>query len=112
MAPGDNWEAPNLTISYKMDARAIITNDDAIYTKTVVEALTAAFRSFLKPLIVIEVTNDIKIKTRAKPNLPFSGVTPTITIVLITVIKTPRRSVIKSLGVSFHGYSGLAINVL
>jgi hypothetical protein len=90
----------------------MITNDAAMYTKTVVEALTAAFLSFFRPLIVIEVMSDIKMRTSANPNLPFSGVKATIASELITVNKTPKRSVIKSFGVSFHGCSGLTINVL
>jgi hypothetical protein len=81
----------------------MITNDAAIYTNTVVEELTAAFRSNLIQLMTVAVTIAITIKVSAKPNLPLSGLNPTIAKVLTKVNTAPRKSVIKSFGVNFHG---------
>jgi hypothetical protein len=81
----------------------MITNDAAIYTNTVVEELTAAFRSNLIQLMTVAVTIAITIKVKAKPNLPFKGEKPTIAKVLSNVKSAPRKSVIKSFGVNFHG---------
>jgi hypothetical protein len=104
--------APNLIISYITERSAMITNEAAIYTNTVVEELTAAFLSNRIQLTTVAVIIAITIKVKAKPNLPLSGLTPTITKVLSRVKSAPRKSVAKSFGVNFHGCSGLTLRVV
>ena len=62
--------------------------------------------------MVVAVMIAIKIKTKAKPNLPFNGDRATMAKVATTVKIAPSKSGSSCFGVSFHGFCGVfVINV-
>ena len=61
--------------------------------------------------MVVAVIIAIKIKTKAKPNLPFNGDRPTITKVEATVKIAPSKSGRSCFGVNFQGRCGFVCKV-